>query len=162
MAYFTPTPKITIRPQMHVIRCSGVDVNTDHRVIEILGWPVLTETLWPRLTYPTYRDRTLEHGEILPLCIEFEGPLRRHRFEATAVVDLWGDYELRSGLFVGSFWYVRSCECGHEPRLNSVAQCLWKIRFRIPRERHWWSEANENNSRYCNGVPVDAVLLPGR
>jgi len=176
MAYFPPPPKIIIRPQMHVIRCDNASVNIDDAVIEIWGCPMLTERLWPNLTYPTYRDRPLEHGEILTLSLKFEGTRRRHALDATAVVDLWGDYREEYSRFHGDYWaaisgghndrvhrlrpdndcwYVRSCEPGHEPRRNLVAMCPWKVQFRPPRRDDDWLGYDGDNAALALGRRVE-------
>lgn len=149
-------PTIVVNfPEQHVIRNRGcrLDLPRDHvllagqsrwgaggvrlygrsndAVLTIVGNPILHECLWPHLAYPTYRDRLIEHGEILRLTV-LPPDLRCQRLDLTGVVDLYGNYERITDL-TGSRWVCRRADdFSQVPKINLVAECPCKILFRSP------------------------------
>lgn len=155
MAAPTQYPTIFVNyPERHVIRncgfvldresrISGLDreslqreqfrwcIEIESPVLIVIGIPILRECLWPHLVEPTYRDRWIEHGEILRLTIR---PPERpnERIDLVGVADLWNNYERITDL-TGSRWVCRRADdFSQVPKMNLVAECPCKILFKGP------------------------------
>lgn len=150
--------QVQIHPQGHVLwQLTAAKLDTHRRQAIFVGEPILTERLWPYLTYPSYRERHLEHGEILSLRV-ISGHVVPQHFDFTGVVDLHGVYERRQWADGSGMWYVRRVETQEQiPRQNLVTNVPWKILFRPAPLPSWMQrDSDENNALYCNGVPVEA------